>query len=117
MTEEKKYPRKRFAPLKTIGSLTKGTRNPVKILCFVVQSQTGAALVQDIFGKQVSMKVSLEIETLSESEKYILIGNVQEEEDELRLNVVSAYNVNSLDISLYKEVMKLEEKVYQALSS
>ena len=117
MTEEKKYPRKRFAPLKTIDSLTKGTRNPVKILCFVVQSQMGAALVQDIFGEQKSMKVSTELESLSESEKYMLIGNVQEEENELRLNVMSAYNVNSLDIGLYKEVMKLEDKIYQAISS
>ncbi|MHA1575957.1 MAG: hypothetical protein ACTSU3_01215 [Candidatus Thorarchaeota archaeon] len=117
MTEEKKYPRKRFAPLKTIDSLTKGTRNPVKILCFVVQSQTGAALVQDIFGEQKSMKVSIELESLSESEKYMLIGNVQEEENELRLNVISAYNVDSLDIGLYKEVMKLEDKIYQAISS
>lgn len=117
MTEEKKYPRKKFAPLKTIESLTKGTRNPVKILCFVVESHTGAALVQDIYGKKVSMEVSMELESLSESEKYILIGNIQEEDNKLRLNVVSAYNVNSLDITLYKEVMKLEEKVYQAISS
>jgi len=117
LTEEKKYPRKKYAPLKTIESLTKGTRNPVKILCFVVDSQAGAAIVQDIFGEKVQMKVSTELETLSLSEKYILIGNIQEEEKELMLNVVSAYNVNSLDISLYKEVMKLEEKVYQAISS
>ena len=89
----------------------------MKILCVVVDSQAGAAIVQDIYGKKMQMKVSMELEALSLSEKYILIGNVQEEEKELVLNVVSAYNVNSLDISLYKEVMKLEEKVYQAISS
>ena len=89
----------------------------MKILCFVVDSQAGGAIVQDIYGKKMQMKVSTELEALSLSEKYILIGNVQEEGKELVLNVISAYNVNSLDISLYKEVMKLEEKVYQAISS
>lgn len=89
----------------------------MKILCFVVDSQAGGAIVQDIYGKKMQMKVSMELEALSLSEKYILIGNVQEEGKELVLNVVSAYNVNSLDIGLYKEVMKLEEKVYQAISS
>ena len=81
LTEDRKFPRKRFAPLVTVSSLTADTPNPVKILCIVVEAQQGAALVQDILdtaGQQASIQVSVD-SNLSIAQKYMLIGDVKEE--------------------------------------
>lgn len=65
---------------------------------------------------QGSMMISVD-DQLSVAEKYILIGDVKmtsgPDGKELRLIVSNAYNVNSLDIRLYKQALKLEERVNQ----
>ncbi|MCK5151399.1 MAG: hypothetical protein KAQ65_06155 [Candidatus Thorarchaeota archaeon] len=118
--EERKFRRRRVAKLRTVNSFTPDTSNPVRIICIVVEAQSGAALVQDIIdepGKQGSIQVSVD-GTLSVAEKYILIGDVQmtsgSEGKELRLFASHAYNVNSLDVKLYKEALNLERRVNQA---
>jgi hypothetical protein len=39
-----------------------------------------------------------------------------QDDNELRLAVSLAYNIDSLDIALYKETLELEERVNQVLS-
>ena len=89
----------------------------------VVEAQPGIALVQDIIDDDVDNAGSIWaiVEgTLEVAQKYILIGDVTEKKDsdgnELRLAVSLSYNIDSLDIALYKETLGLEEKVNQALS-
>ena len=111
-----------MAKLTTVKSLTQDTPNPVRILCIVVEAQPGAALVQDIIdepGKQGSIQVSVD-ETLSVAEMYILLGDVRVVADnggkELRLFASHAYNVNGLDVKLYKEALDLEKRINQAIA-
>ncbi|MFW9849099.1 MAG: hypothetical protein ACFFF4_08160 [Candidatus Thorarchaeota archaeon] len=114
--EERQFQRRKTAKLMTVNSLTADTPNPVRILCIVVEAQSGAALVQDIIdkpGEQGSIQVNVD-GTLSVAEKYILIGDITGGK-ELRLNVSHAYNVNSLDVKLYKEALSLEERVIKHL--
>ncbi|MDF1540631.1 MAG: hypothetical protein P1Q69_17165 [Candidatus Thorarchaeota archaeon] len=117
MTEEPRFQLRRSAKLRTIKSLTPDTPNPVQIICIVVEAQPEAALVQDIMDEpdnQGSMIIAVN-DQLSVAEKYILIGDVEmtsvPDGKELRLNVSYAYNVNSLDIRLYKQALKLEESI------
>ena len=117
LTEDRKFPRKKYAPLVTVRSLSADTPNPVKILCIVVEAQQGAAYVQDIFdkaGEQASIQVTVD-GTLEVAQKYMLIGDVKEERGSdrklLRLITSSAYNVDSLDIGLFKETIELESKM------
>jgi hypothetical protein len=122
LTEEQRtFRRRAVAKLRTVKSLTPDTPNPVRILCIVVEAQEGAALVQDITdepGKQGSLQVSVN-GILSVAEKYLLIGDVivatGSGGKELRLNASYAYNVNSLDVKLYKEALNLEERVIKHL--
>ena len=121
--EERTFRRRRVAKLTTVTSLKPDTPNPVRILCIVVEAQLGAALVQDIIGepgKQGSIQVSVD-GTLSVAEKYILLGDVKVVSSnggkELRLFASHAYNVNSLDVKLYKEALNLEERVIKHLQN
>ena len=121
MTEEPTFQQRKYAKLRTVRSLKPDTPNPVQILCIVVEAQQGAALVQDIMDepdKQGSLMIAVD-EKLSVAEKYILIGDVMmssgPDGKELRLIVSYAYNVNSLDIKLFKQTLKLEERVKQVM--
>jgi len=88
----------------------------------VVEAQPGVALLQDILDDVDSAgSIWAIVEgTLEIAKKYILIGDVTEKKTsdgkELRLAVSLSYNIDSLDIALYKETLELEEKVNQALS-
>ncbi|MCK5302574.1 MAG: hypothetical protein KAJ96_05470 [Candidatus Thorarchaeota archaeon] len=121
MTEEK-YPRAKPAKLVTVRSLSANTENPVKIMGIVVEAQPGIALLQDIFDDvdNAGSIWAIVEGTLEIAQKYILIGDVTEKKTsdgkELRLAVSLSYNIDSLDIALYKETLELEEKVNQALS-
>jgi hypothetical protein len=127
LTEEKKYPRAKPAKLVTVRSLSADTENPVKIIGIVVEAQPGIALVQDILddvdnaGSIWAIVEGTLVEgTLDVAQKYIFIGDVTEkktqDDNELRLAVSLAYNIDSLDIALYKETLELEERVNQVLS-
>ena len=122
MTEETKYPRKQSAKLTTVRNLTRNTKGPVRIMCIVVEAQSGVALVQDIFdevGMARSIKAIVE-GTLTVAEKYILIGEITEKSTddgkELQLVVSLANNINEFDINLYKQTMEMEERIIQALN-
>lgn len=121
MTEEK-YPRAKPAKLVTVRSLSANTENPVKIMGIVVEAQPGIALLQDILDDvdNAGSIWAIVEGTLEIAQKYILIGDVTEKKTsdgkELRLAVSLSYNIDSLDIALYKETLELEEKVNQALS-
>ncbi len=89
----------------------------------VVEAQPGIALVQDILDDVDNAgSIWAIVEGMLEiAQKYILIGDVTEkktsdDDKELRLAVSLSYNIDSLDIALYKETLELEEKVNQALS-
>ncbi len=122
MTEEKKYPRAKPAKLVTVRSLSADTENPVKIIGIVVEAQPGIALIQDILDDvdNAGSIWAIVEGTLDVAQKYIFIGDVTEkktqDDNELRLAVSLAYNIDSLDIALYKETLELEERVNQALS-
>ncbi len=122
MTEEKKYPRAKPAKLVTVRSLSADTENPVKIIGIVVEAQPGIALVQDILDDvdNAGSIWAIVEGTLDVAQKYIFIGDVTEkktqDDNELRLAVSLAYNIDSLDIALYKETLELEERVNQVLS-
>jgi hypothetical protein len=122
LTEEKKYPRAKPAKLVTVRSLSADTENPVKIMGIIVEAQPGIALVQGILDNvdDAGSIWAIVEGTFEVAQKYILIGDVTEkktsEGNELRLAVSLSYNIDSLDIALYKETLELEEKVNQALS-
>ncbi|MFX0106935.1 MAG: hypothetical protein ACFE7R_01495 [Candidatus Hodarchaeota archaeon] len=123
MTEEKKkFPRKKPAVLSTVRSLSASTEGTVKIIGLVIESTPGNALIQDIYDDVESAgRIVVNVEgTLNESEKYLIIGEVTQrtgpEGTELRLIATLAYNVNTLDIKLYRQTLQLEEEVIQALS-
>jgi hypothetical protein len=122
LTEEKKYPRAKPAKLVTVRSLSADTENPVKIIGIVVEAQPGIALVQDILDDvdNAGSIWAIVEGTLDVAQKYIFIGDVTEkktqDDNELRLAVSLAYNIDSLDIALYKETLELEERVNQVLS-
>ncbi|MFW9808018.1 MAG: hypothetical protein ACFFE6_01450 [Candidatus Thorarchaeota archaeon] len=122
MAEEKSYPRRKPSKLMRIRDLSSKTTDPVRIMGIVVDSGPGFAVIQDIFDDvkkaekiQVSIDGSLEIK-----HKYMLIGEVTEKTGddgkELRLNVIIAHNIDTLDLALYKEVLEMDEQVTRALS-
>ena len=122
LTEEKQYPRTQHAPLMRVRDLTADISGPVRIMGIVLKSDPGSALVQDIYDdvdKAKSLWVLVE-GTLNPEECYLLIGTVIERKissgKEIRLNVSIAHNINSLDISQYKEALELEEKIVQTMS-
>ncbi len=123
LTEERKFPRKKPASLTTVRNLSAETDGPVRIMVIVVESSPGVALVQDIYDDDVDKagKIVVSVEgTLDVAEKYILLGDVTEKSDskgkELRLAVSLAYNINDLDVKLYKRVMEMDSTVVRALS-
>jgi hypothetical protein len=123
LTEEKKFTPRKPSKLTTIRNLSADTSGPVRIMGIVVDSSPGLAVVQDIYdddiknaGKiQVSIEGSLELQ-----KRYLFIGEITEKttdgEKELRLNALIAHDIDSLDITLYKEALNLEEKVTKAMS-
>lgn len=83
----------------------------------MVESRNGMALVQDIMdepGKQGSIYVDV-ADKLATTEKYMLIGNVRmvtgPDGKELRVMVSSSYNINGLDVRLYKEALLTTERL------
>ena len=117
---QKQFSRKRPGKYYKVRELSKHTPNPVRIICIVVESCPGAALVQDIcdeMGKQGTIRVTIG-EELKVAERYILTGDVKENEEnsgeDIRMIAFSAFNVTSLDINLFKEVLALGERVKPA---
>jgi len=114
---QKQFSRRRPAKYYKVRELSKHTPNPVRIICIVVESRPGAALVQDIcdeMGKQGTIRVTID-EELEVSERYILTGDVKENQEnpdeDRRLIAFSAFKVTSLDINLFKDVLALGERV------
>ena len=90
-------------------------------MCFVIESQPGLALVQDIYDNvENATKIKVFVEgTLEVDTKYMLIGKVTEKSNksgtELVFNAELVYNIDSLDIQLYKQTLDLEGAVLQTL--
>lgn len=88
----------------------------------VVDSGPGFAVIQDIFDDvKKAEKIQVSIDGFLEiKHKYMLIGEVTEKTGddgkELRLNVIIAHNIDTLDLALYKEVLEMDEQVTRALS-
>ncbi len=122
MSEEKKsFPPPKPAVLTTIRELRPDTKEPVRIMCFVIEAQAGVALVQDIYDNvDEAAKIKVFVEgTLQVDKKYILLGKVTEKStkdgSELILNTSLAHNIDSLDVKLYKQALELEGAVLQVL--
>ncbi len=123
LAEEKSFPRRKPSKLMRIRDLSATTTDPVRIMGIVVDSGPGFAVIQDIFEdskKAKKIQVSIEGE-LEIQHKYLLIGEVTEKKDkngkELRLNASIAHNIDTFDITLFKEVLEMEEKVTRAIRS
>lgn len=116
------FPRTKPAKLTTVRELASDTDGPVRIMGIVIESESGMALVQDIFDDVDEAETIKAIVKgkLNEQERYLLIGDVTEKATddgkELRLIVSIARNIQDLDIKEYKEALQLEEKVARALS-
>jgi hypothetical protein len=123
LTEEKKFIRKRPSRLTTIRDISPSVRGPVRIIGRVVDSQPGSALIQDLFADDDKNAGSIWITvegTLELKKKYLVIGEVTEKTDGdakiLWLNATLVHDIDTLDISLYKEILELEERVVKTLS-
>ncbi len=105
-----------------VRNLTPEIDGPVRIMGIVLSSTTGSAMVQDIYDDIEHAKSILVIVEgkLIEDEKYILIGNILERVSdsgkEIVLDASLAYNMNKLDVKLYKEALELEEQVIEVLT-
>ena len=121
MTEDKKFTRKKSAHLTTIRDLP-DKKGPVRVLGIVIDSQPGAALIQDIYDDDVSKAESIWVAvegTLEPKKKYLIIGDITERTDgdtkEHRLNATIVHDIDNFDIGLYKEILELEDQVLQTL--
>ena len=121
MAEDKKFLRKRAAHLTTIRELA-DKKSPVRVLGIVVDSQPGAALIQDIYDDDISKaeKIWVTVEgTLEAQRKYLIIGEITEKTDgdkkEHRINATIVHPIDDLDLGQYKEILELEDKVLQKL--
>ncbi len=119
VSEDKKFIRKRAAHLTTIHELA-DKKSPVRVLGIVIDSQPGAALIQDLFVDDVSQagQIWVTVEgTLESQKKYLIIGEITEKTDgdkkEPRLNATLVHPIDDLDLSLYKEILELEDSVLQ----
>jgi hypothetical protein len=123
LTEEKSFPNRKPSKLTTIRNLSADTSGPVRIMGIVVDASPGIAVVQDIYDEDVKnarkIQVSVE-EPLELSKKYLFIGEVTEKTTddgkELRLNASIAHDIDTLDITIYKEVLDMEGKVTRTMS-
>lgn len=122
MSEQTAFRRKQPARLMRIRELSKSVSGPVRIMCIVVDAKEGVATVQDIMdelGKAATIETTVE-GVLQVGQKYILIGEVTERKNkggtDLRLDVSLAQNINALDIKEFKEALKLEQSVLQAIA-
>jgi hypothetical protein len=123
LAEQGTYPHKQPSRLMKIRDLTPDTEGPVRILCIIIQSKPGFALVQDLLHDKVddAKVISVLVEgKLKTNEKYILIGDVTERksngEKTLVFSVSLAHNVDKLDVAEFKETIILGQKVEDALS-
>jgi hypothetical protein len=106
-----------------IQDLTPDTKGPIRILCIILESKPGFALVQDISHDNVedAKTISVLVEgELTASEKYMLIGDVTERKSNgdktLVFSASLAHNVNKLDVTEFKEALALGRSVEDALS-
>lgn len=123
MAEEKKAIRKKASKLTTIRNISPSIEEPVRVLGIVVDASPGAALIQDLFDSDVdnagSIWVSVE-GTLELKKKYLIIGDVttktSKDTKEARLNATIVYDIDQLDIELYKEILGMEDEVKKTMS-
>ncbi len=122
MTEETSFRRRQSARLMRIRELSASVSGPVRIMCIVVDAREGVATVQDIMdelGKAATIEAIVE-GVLQVGQKYILIGQVTERKSKggtvLGLDVSLVQNINALDIKEFKEALKLEQSVLQAIA-
>ena len=103
--------------------MTPETKGPIRILCIILQSKPGFALVQDLLHDNVddAKVISVLVEgELTINEKYILMGEVTERksngEKTLVFSASLAHNVNKLDVAAYKDALMMGQKVEDFLS-
>jgi hypothetical protein len=123
LAEKEAYPHRQPSRLTKIRDLTPDTKSPVRILCIVIQSKPGFALVQDLLHDNVdeAQVISVLVEgKLTVNEKYLLIGEVTERksngEKTLVFSASLAHNINKLDITAFKDALAMGRKVEDALS-
>ncbi len=105
-----------------VRDLTPDLEGPVRVMGIVLNSSLGSAMVQDIYDDIESAKSILVIVEgkLIEEQKYLLIGTILERSsdlgNELVLEASLAYNIDTLDLRLYKDALQLEDRVIEALT-
>ncbi|MHA1768409.1 MAG: hypothetical protein ACTSV3_00975 [Candidatus Thorarchaeota archaeon] len=122
LTEERRYSRRKAGKLVRIRDIAPDESNPIRILGIVVDADTDTFLVQDIFDDSVddAEKIWVMCETpLDLGKKYLLIGNIVqeslEESEGLKMNATVAYDIGSLNLSLYRSAVELESKIIESV--
>ncbi|MGY5859768.1 MAG: hypothetical protein RTU63_10400 [Candidatus Thorarchaeota archaeon] len=123
MAEEKKYTRRKASKLTTIRNISPSIEGPVRVLGIVVNSSPGAALIQDLYDSEVDKAGSIWVGvegTLEVKKKYLIIGEVTTKtvdgKEEARLNAAIVHDIENLDISVYKEIIEMEDDVRKTMS-
>jgi len=116
------FTRTKPARLRTVRELMPDTDDRVRIMGIVIESESGMALIQDIYDDvDQAERIKAIVEgKLEEQGRYILIGDVREkvtdDGNELRLIASITRKIDDLDIKEYKEALELGEKVTRELS-
>ncbi|MBD3158753.1 MAG: hypothetical protein GF309_08210 [Candidatus Lokiarchaeota archaeon] len=119
---QESFPRTKPAKLTTVRELTPDTDDRVRIMGIVIESESGMALIQDIYDDvDQAERIKAIVEgKLEEQGRYLLIGDVREkvtdDGNELRLIASITRKIDDLDIKEYKEALELGEKVTRELS-
>lgn len=119
---QESFPRTKPAKLTTVRELKPDTDDRVRIMGIVIESESGMALIQDIYDDvDQAERIKAIVEgKLEEQGRYLLIGDVREkvtdDGNELRLIASITRKIDDLDIKEYKEALELGEKVTRELS-
>jgi hypothetical protein len=123
LTEEKTNLKKQASKLTTIRNISPSIDGPVRVLGIVVNSSPGAALIQDLYDSDVDNAGSIWVNvegTLDVKKRCLIIGEVTTKTvdgtKEARLNATIVYDIEGLDIGMYKEIIEMEDEVRKTMS-
>jgi hypothetical protein len=105
-----------------IRELSSDEEGPIRVLGIVVDAHPDSYLVQDIYDEGVDDREKIWVfseNPLEQGKKYLLIGSLVheslEETEGLRMNADVAFNIDGLNMNLYRKAVSLEQDVLQAL--
>lgn len=122
LTEERSYQRRKAGKLVRIRELNSDEEGPIRILGIVVDIQSDAYLVQDIYDEVVDDREQIWVRSnteLEQGKRYLIIGRLihesLEESEGLEMTADVAFGIDGLNVNLYRNAMELEGDVLRAL--